>query len=98
MQKKPDWLLRACLATVVFLYAAHALTVTALFDWNWLTELSLGVFERINTVWWGIAIGIVMISLLGRVPREFVMNTRVRHDDWTVHRLWRAAQSTRPRA
>ena len=28
----------------------------------------------VNTIWWGVALGILMISLLGRVPREFVMS------------------------
>ncbi|MEM9622043.1 MAG: permease [Pseudomonadota bacterium] len=41
---------------------------------HWLHMLCHSVFELMNTVWWGIAIGIVMIGILGRIPREFVMS------------------------
>ena len=32
-----------------------------------------GIYELFNRMWWGIAIGIVFVGLLGRVPRELVM-------------------------
>jgi uncharacterized membrane protein YraQ (UPF0718 family) len=32
-----------------------------------------GVFEFFNRMWWGLAIGVVFVGLLGRVPRELVM-------------------------
>ena len=32
-----------------------------------------GIFELFNAMWWGIALGIVFVGLLGRVPRELVM-------------------------
>ena len=32
-----------------------------------------GIFELFNKIWWGLAIGIVFVGLLGRVPRELVM-------------------------
>jgi uncharacterized membrane protein YraQ (UPF0718 family) len=32
-----------------------------------------GVFELFNQMWWGIAIGVVFVGILGRVPRELVM-------------------------
>ncbi len=32
-----------------------------------------GIFELFNQMWWGIAIGIVFVGVLGRVPRELVM-------------------------
>ncbi|MCG8416087.1 MAG: permease [Pseudomonadales bacterium] len=70
---KPDWLLRTCLTATCLLYAAHFLLTDAL-PAGWPMLLSHSVFELINTIWWGIAIGILMIALLGRVPREFVMS------------------------
>ena len=30
-------------------------------------------FDLVNTIWWGVAIGIIMISLLSKIPREFVI-------------------------
>jgi len=41
---------------------------------GWYQTLSMSVFELINTMWWGIAIGVFMVALLSRVPREFVMS------------------------
>lgn len=32
-----------------------------------------GIYELFNKMWWGIAIGIVFVGILGRVPRELVM-------------------------
>jgi uncharacterized membrane protein YraQ (UPF0718 family) len=32
-----------------------------------------GIFELFNRMWWGIAIGIVFVGILGRMPRELVM-------------------------
>ncbi|MCB1843561.1 MAG: permease [Halioglobus sp.] len=32
-----------------------------------------GIFELFNRMWWGIAIGIIFVGLLARVPRELVM-------------------------
>ncbi|MFT4615045.1 MAG: uncharacterized membrane protein YraQ (UPF0718 family) [Bacteroidia bacterium] len=32
-----------------------------------------GIYELFNQMWWGIAIGILFVGLLGRVPRELVM-------------------------
>lgn len=42
---------------------------------GWLQTASHSVFELMNTVWWGILLGILMISILGKIPREFVMST-----------------------
>ena len=32
-----------------------------------------GIYELFNKMWWGIAIGIVFVGILGRMPRELVM-------------------------
>ncbi|MDC1529687.1 permease, partial [Gammaproteobacteria bacterium] len=32
------------------------------------------VFDLVNTMWWGVTLGILMISVLTRIPREFVMS------------------------
>ncbi len=70
---KPDWFLRICLAATCLLYFLHLLPGIAL-PQGWPMMLSHSVFELINTIWWGIVIGILMIAILGRVPREFVMS------------------------
>jgi uncharacterized membrane protein YraQ (UPF0718 family) len=47
-----------------------------------------GVFELFNKMWWGIALGIVFVGILGRVPRELVMGLLGR--DGGVGGLFRA--------
>lgn len=32
------------------------------------------VYTLINTMWWGVVLGAVMVGLLGKIPREFVMS------------------------
>ena len=32
-----------------------------------------GIFELFNSIWWGIALGVVFVGILGRVPRDLVM-------------------------
>ena len=59
---------------VVFLYLTHWRFADALASVEVVAHLAHSVFELMNTIWWGIALGVVMISLLGRVPREFVMS------------------------
>lgn len=73
-ENNPDWLLRISFASVGILYVMHLLAAERIASVHVLHTLSHSAFELMNTIWWGIAIGILMISLLGRVPREFVMS------------------------
>jgi len=50
--------------------------------------LSHSVFELVNTIWWGVLIGIVMISVLAKVPREFVMSALGTREGFNG--IWRA--------
>ena len=69
-----DWLLWVSGVSVALLYFLHWQAAQATADIGWLHALAHSVFDLMNTVWWGIVIGILMISILGRVPREFVMS------------------------
>ncbi len=40
----------------------------------WLTAATTGTAEIVFTMWWGVALGMLTIGLLGRVPRQFVMH------------------------
>lgn len=39
-----------------------------------LDALAIHVQEMVNAIWWGIALGIVMMAIVGAIPREFVMS------------------------
>ena len=41
---------------------------------KWLNVVSKTVFELINTIWWGVLIGIFMVAILSKVPKEFVVS------------------------
>lgn len=41
---------------------------------QWLNTTSETVFELINTIWWGVLIGIVMVAILSKIPKEFVVS------------------------
>jgi uncharacterized membrane protein YraQ (UPF0718 family) len=56
---------------------------------GWAMLLSHSVFELINTIWWGVAVGILMIAILGKVPREFVMSAMGTKRG--VQGIWRAS-------
>lgn len=71
---KIDWLLWVSGISIVLAYLIHWQFSHLVADVGWLHELTHSVFELMNTIWWGVVIGILMIAVLGRVPREFVMS------------------------
>ncbi len=37
-------------------------------------DMSTAVYQLVNAMWWGIAMGVLMIGILSKVPREFVLS------------------------
>ena len=70
---KPDWFLRTVLLLIVALYGAGLVTGHGEGAWQFAT-LAHGVVELLNKIWWGLAIGVVFVGLLSRVPRDLVMS------------------------
>ncbi|MBP6725465.1 MAG: hypothetical protein KA137_11525, partial [Halioglobus sp.] len=68
---KRDYFLWGCVLIV-----ASAWLAGAMFQHDHESALGMftgGVFDLFNQMWWGIAIGIVFVGILGRVPRDLVM-------------------------
>lgn len=65
-----DWLLWGSLLLVAVGYIAHIIGDTGIASLNSYGHAS---FELMNKMWWGIALGVFFVGLLGRVPREFVL-------------------------
>lgn len=72
-KKKWDILLWGSLFFVCLLYLLHWKFDRLIAEVAWLQTLSGAVFDLMNTVWWGILIGIFMVALLSKVPRAFVL-------------------------
>ncbi|MEM8500814.1 MAG: permease [Pseudomonadota bacterium] len=73
-KRSVDWLLWLSGLSIVGAYSLHWLFDDLGRDIAWLTIFSHSIYELMNTIWWGVLIGIAMIAVLGRIPREFVMS------------------------
>jgi len=60
---------------VVIFYTLQLLIGDPSADETWYRTLAASVFELMNTVWWGLLLGMLMVALLAKVPREFVVAT-----------------------
>ena len=70
-KKRIDYLLWGSLALCVVFYGAYALGVTGP---GWFEHFSHGVFELLNTMWWGVLVGILFVGLLHYVPQQLVVS------------------------
>lgn len=70
---KIDYILWGSLLSVTALYLGYWQVADQFSDISWLTILSESVFSLINTIWWGVTIGIIMVAVLSKIPREFVI-------------------------
>tara|TARA_R110002110_G_scaffold415560_1_gene650697 strand:- start:33358 stop:34536 length:1179 start_codon:yes stop_codon:yes gene_type:complete len=66
-----DYLLWGSVLTVALAYPVGA--VLQHDHSSFIGIFSGGIYELFNRMWWGIAIGVVFVGILGRVPRELVM-------------------------
>lgn len=73
-KNKPDLLLWGSTVAVVSLYITNWALGELVQNIEWFHTLSLSVFQLMNTIWWGIALGIVMVAILAKVPREFIVS------------------------
>ena len=75
---KFDALLWGSLTGIVVLYLVALLLPPIwpqLFEYlPWLGKLAGAVYELMNTIWWGIVIGLLMVAVLSKIPKEFVIS------------------------
>ena len=72
-KKKIDIIFWGSLLGVAILYGLHAFAPHTLMEWPRLHEMSATAYGMVNSVWWGVLVGYVFVSLLSRVPRDFIM-------------------------
>lgn len=73
-KKKFDYFFWICVALSAILYASSWQKIEIISNISWLTILSQTVFELLNIMWWGVAIGIIMVAILSKIPKEFVVS------------------------
>ena len=71
---RPDYLLWSTLTLSIVLYCLHWQFSSQISSFSSLALLSHSIFELLNTIWWGIVIGMIMVAILTKVPREFVVS------------------------
>ncbi|TNE79483.1 MAG: ATPase [Gammaproteobacteria bacterium] len=71
---RPDYLLWVSGAIVLACYVLYWLVDGHPNLPRWMVEMSSGVYELINRMWWGLLAAVFFVGLLDRVPRELVMS------------------------
>ncbi|MEN2495106.1 MAG: hypothetical protein TECD_01024 [Hyphomicrobiaceae bacterium hypho_1] len=74
--KNIDWMLLCSSALVVMGYTTHIFSNTkqdVYLHNTALIHFTTGTFELINSMWWGIILGIISIGLLDQVPRDIII-------------------------
>ena len=71
-KSKPDLLLWGSFTGVTLLYFAQFFLAEQLAGIVWLATMSSTSFELINMMWWSLALSVVFVGVLERIPRDFV--------------------------
>lgn len=72
-ERKRDWLLWGSGTVVAIAYLIHLTGLGMLLPES-AHHFTHGAFEFMNVMWWGLALGILFVGILDRVPRELVMS------------------------
>jgi uncharacterized membrane protein YraQ (UPF0718 family) len=73
-KRRFDYLLWGSALVVAAAYLGHLFFEDPLASTKFLSAFTIGVFELMNKMWWGLAAGILAMAVLSKVPREFVMS------------------------
>jgi len=72
-KKRFDWLLWGSLIFVLLGYFGHLFFAESVAGLSHqMAHYCRGVFELLNKMWWGLALGVLAVGMLGWVPREWV--------------------------
>ena len=69
-----DYLLWISLLLVIIFYVLHWKFSSFANAFDSIQIIAHSVFELMNIIWWGILLGMILIALLSKVPREFVVS------------------------
>ncbi|WP_439133357.1 permease [Pseudomaricurvus sp.] len=86
-KKRFDWLLWGSFTGVAITYGLHVLGLEGSAP-GWLQTMSHGVFELMNTMWWGVLAAALFVGLLSRIPQAMI--TAVLGQGGDLRGVWRA--------
>lgn len=72
-KKKKDTLLISTSIIILLSYSLAFSPAGSGFLPGWLHQFSSSVYDLINTMFWGIALGILFIGILAHIPREYII-------------------------
>ncbi len=72
--KKFDFLLLGSILVTAVFYVLYWQVPEIVETATPLKVFSQSIYELMNTIWWGIVIGIIMVGILAKIPREFVIS------------------------
>ena len=72
IKKKKDFFYILLIFMGLFLYASHLINLNFFNNSTELFHISQSFFEIINTMSWGIFLGIVLVGILNKIPREYI--------------------------
>jgi uncharacterized membrane protein YraQ (UPF0718 family) len=78
--KKFDFIYIFSISTILLTLACHFFLPTAPL---WIHRFSYTVIEILATMWWGVALGIVMIGIMGKMPREYFIGMMGRDNSFS---------------
>ena len=73
-KRKFDYLLWGSIFTVAILYVVYWIFTDEVSEYKKIKMLAQSVFDLMNTIQWGIVIGMIMVAILTKVPREFAVS------------------------
>lgn len=73
-KNRPDYFLWSTLILTIVFYCLHWMFSSQISSFSSLATFSHSTFELINTMWWGIVVGMLLLAILTKVPREFVVS------------------------
>ena len=73
-KKGLDWMMAVCAPLILIPYIIALIDPPFLQSVPWAATYVHSIHEFVNATWWGVAIGIVFLSLMSRIPKEFVMS------------------------
>jgi hypothetical protein len=74
VKQRPDFLLWVSATLVLLSYLGHVFLAGQPSLPEWCVVITSGIYELINTMWWGLLMAVVFVGLLDRIPRDLVMS------------------------